>query len=149
MIGDIFFKNSDLAGADQLAERFKKMLPPNLQDDEDGQPIPPQAKAAIAQSQMQLQALNEYAKQIEGEKKQLEFEKQAKVVDNQFKLEVTKLTRKQLRYCGNKRQSAERARARQAGIRPQRQIARIRSRSSAASRFTGSRSRNPGYPASA
>lgn len=92
MIGDIFFKNSDLAGADQLAERFKKMLPPNLQDDEDGQPIPPQAKAAIAQSQMQLQALNEYAKQIEGEKKQLEFEKQAKVVDNQFKLETTKLT---------------------------------------------------------
>src|SRR6185437_10422300 len=28
MIGDILFRNSDLAGSDQLAERFKKALPP-------------------------------------------------------------------------------------------------------------------------
>jgi hypothetical protein len=35
MMADIFFRNSDLAGADQLADRFKKLLPPQLQDQEE------------------------------------------------------------------------------------------------------------------
>jgi hypothetical protein len=68
MIGDIFFRNSDLAGADQLAERFKKMLPPNLQDEEEGQqPIPPQVQAQMQQMQQQMQQLNAYAQQKEQE----------------------------------------------------------------------------------
>jgi hypothetical protein len=32
MFGDVMFANSDIAGADIVSERFKKMLPPNLQD---------------------------------------------------------------------------------------------------------------------
>jgi hypothetical protein len=78
MIGDIFFQNSDLAGADQLAERFKKMLPPNLQDDKNN-PIPPQAQAAIAQAQQQTQAM-------QAELQKLTIEKQAKVVEQQGKM---------------------------------------------------------------
>lgn len=93
MIGDIFFRNSDLAGADELAERFKKMLPPNLQDDKQGDPQKAvlQLQAQMQQAQQQLQALNAYAKQVEDDKRKLEQEKQAKVVDNQAKLEMAKL----------------------------------------------------------
>lgn len=90
VIGDIFFKNSDLAGADQLAERFKKMLPPQLQDEGDQQ-IPPQAQAMMQQAQQHNQALNAACQHYEGVIRQLQFEKQAKVLDNQAKLDMHKL----------------------------------------------------------
>lgn len=79
MIGDILFRNSDMAGADQLAERFHKMLPPALQNDENN-PLPPQAQAAVAQAQQQVQAL-------QGELQKLMFERQAKVVEVQGKMQ--------------------------------------------------------------
>lgn len=79
MIGDIFFRNSDLAGADQLAERFKKMLPPQLQD-QDGEPIPPQAQQQIAQAQHEVQVLNAACQHYEALVAQLQFEKKAQVV---------------------------------------------------------------------
>jgi hypothetical protein len=45
-IADIFFKNSDMAGADILAERFEAMLPEQLRPKKDGQPqIPPEIQA--------------------------------------------------------------------------------------------------------
>jgi len=72
-IGDIFFRNSDLAGSEQLAERFHKMLPPQLQDDKQNQ-LPPQAQAVMAQSQQQMQAM-------QGELQKLQFERQAKVAE--------------------------------------------------------------------
>jgi hypothetical protein len=90
MIADIFFKNSDMAGADTLAERFKKMLPPQLQSDEDQQ-IPPQAQAAISQLQQQGQALNAHAQILEKQLGQLQYEKQAKVTEHQLKMEELKL----------------------------------------------------------
>jgi portal protein len=86
MIGDIFFRNSDLAGADQLAERFKKMLPPNLQDQDSDDP---EAKLQALQAQLQqagthLQAINAYAQQ-------LEKEKEGKVIEQQAKIQITQL----------------------------------------------------------
>ncbi len=90
MFGDVMFKNSDMAGADVVAERFKKMLPPNLQDDEDQQ-IPPQAQAAIQQAQQQAQALNEACKHYEQQIQQLEFEKKAQIVKSQSDFAIRKL----------------------------------------------------------
>jgi hypothetical protein len=86
MMADIFFRNSDLAGADQLADRFKKLLPPQLQDQEE-EPIPPQAQAQIQQLSQHLQAINAAAGEYEKQIKQLTFEKQAKVVEQQGKLQ--------------------------------------------------------------
>ena len=77
IIADIFFKNSDLAGGDQLAERFHKMLPPPLQDQNEA--IPPQAQAQIAQAQQQ-------AAGMQAELQKLSFEKQAKTVEHTGKL---------------------------------------------------------------
>jgi hypothetical protein len=92
IIGDLLFRNSDIAGSDQLAERFKRMLPEQAQDPADGsEPIPPQAQAQIAQAQQQIQQLHAYAAQVEQQAHQLQQEKQAKVVDNQFKMEIEKM----------------------------------------------------------
>ena len=60
--GDLIFKSMDWPMADKFAERFKKMLPPQLQDQEDGQQqVPPQVAAQMAQMQQagqELQARN-------------------------------------------------------------------------------------------
>lgn len=49
MVGDIWAKNADFPDADQLASRFKKMLPPQLQDS-DGDDV--QSKLQQAQAQL-------------------------------------------------------------------------------------------------
>lgn len=54
---------------------------------EEGPEIPPQVQQGIQQLQQQVTSLNFYAKQLEGELTQLKQEKEAKVVDNQFKLQ--------------------------------------------------------------
>ena len=40
MIGDIYFENVDFNGADKIAERLKKLLPPELNDDPEAQQQP-------------------------------------------------------------------------------------------------------------
>ena len=84
--GDLMVNNFDWPGHEDLAERLRKMLPPQLQDE--AEDIPPQAQAAIAQGKQQLMALNEYAKQQEALVNQLQREKEAKILDNQVKLTI-------------------------------------------------------------
>jgi hypothetical protein len=86
MFADIMFKNSDIAGSDQLAERFYKMLPPQLHDDDENDP---EAKAQalqgqLAQATQHLQAINAYAQQ-------LEKEKEGKVVEQQGKAQIAQM----------------------------------------------------------
>jgi len=90
MFGDVLFKNSDMAGADIVAERFKKMLPPNLQGDEDQQ-IPPQAQAQMQQLQQHSQALNAACQHYEQQIQQLEFEKKAQIVKSQSDFAIRKM----------------------------------------------------------
>lgn len=60
VLGDILVAHMDWPGAKQAAERLKKMVPPDLRDDEDGQPeIPPEIKAQMEQLLAQLQAAQE------------------------------------------------------------------------------------------
>lgn len=68
---------------DQLADLIS---PPDQ-----GQQMPPEAQQAVQRLQQQHDALNEYAKQLEGKMQQLQFEKMAKVVDNQARMELEKL----------------------------------------------------------
>lgn len=56
MFGDIYFKNSDFAGAQAMAKRAEKLLPPNLKEDgEDAEKI--QMQQALEQAGQQIQAL--------------------------------------------------------------------------------------------
>jgi hypothetical protein len=86
--GDVLFRNSDMAGADIVAERFKKMLPANLQDDKDQQQIPPQVQAQMQQLKQSHDALNQACQEYEKQIQQLTFEKQAKIVETQGKMSL-------------------------------------------------------------
>jgi hypothetical protein len=55
------------------------------------QQIPPQAQAAIAQTQQELQAMHAYAQQQEQKVKELEQERQAKVIDNEYRLRIEQM----------------------------------------------------------
>ena len=78
ILGDIMLRNSDMAGSEEAAERLHKMLPPQLQDQD--QPLPPHAQAAIAQAQQQMQAM-------QGELAKLTMEKAAKHLEHLGKME--------------------------------------------------------------
>jgi uncharacterized protein HemY len=62
-MGDLLAKNLDWPGADEMAKRFKKMAPPGLIEDEDGEPSQAeqqaqqmqQMQAQMAQMQMQIE----------------------------------------------------------------------------------------------
>jgi hypothetical protein len=56
-----------------------------------GEDVPPQAKVALQQQQQQLQQMHAYAQQIEQELRKLEFEKEAKVLDNQYRMSVEQM----------------------------------------------------------
>lgn len=84
--GDLVAKNLDWPGADELAERLKKLLPPGIADDED---LSDEEKAAIQQQQQQQQQVQQQAVQLEFADKQANIDntiadtatKQAKAVN--------------------------------------------------------------------
>ena len=55
--GDLYFRTSDMPGADQIADRYEKMLPPQLR------PAPPPNEAQQQQTQQALQQLSAQQKQ--------------------------------------------------------------------------------------
>jgi len=84
IIGDLVMKNMDWEGADLIGERLKKALPPEFQDQGEGQQIPPEVQRQIQQMMMEHQALIQ------------EFQEVQKVIDSKqvesaAKLEIAKL----------------------------------------------------------
>ena len=55
LIGDLLAKNMDWPGADEIADRLKLMLPPQIKDKEN--PVPPQIQQQMQQMQQALQQL--------------------------------------------------------------------------------------------
>ena len=91
--GDLYFKALDMPGAEEIAERLKKMLPPQLQDKPKGQPeLPPEVTQQMQQMQQALQQSEEHMQILEDQIKQHEFEKQAKVVESQAKIEEARIS---------------------------------------------------------
>ena len=84
VIGDLFFKQSDLAGADQIADRLHAMLPPQLQNQDQTQ-MPPQAQAQIAQLTQHAQQATAIAQQLAQEKHGKMWETQGKLQEIQAK----------------------------------------------------------------
>lgn len=85
--GDIIIANSDIPGAEELRDRLKKALPPQLQDDkEDGQEqLPPRAKMQIQQMLQQMQIMTQQL----NEAKEVIRTKQVEA-DNQMRLQIQK-----------------------------------------------------------
>jgi hypothetical protein len=78
IMADVLMQNMDWEGADILAKRFKKLLPPQLAEDENGEPVqqqPDPLQEAETQMQIQMAELEKAIKEQELEKAELENEK--------------------------------------------------------------------------
>lgn len=64
--GDLAFKYSDVAGADAIAARLKKTIPPQLLESEDGKEVPPEVAAAQQQTQQLQAAMQEMQQEAQG-----------------------------------------------------------------------------------
>lgn len=87
---DIFFRNSDWDGAQELAERAKKLLPPEIQDDAPEQQM-------LMQAQQQIQMMGQQLMQMEAKLKEkqdnqaIENELENKKIDLQHQIDQQKL----------------------------------------------------------
>lgn len=63
--GDLFVKNLDWPGADELSKRLAKLVPPELMDDDDESPELAQAKAVIQQQGQQLEQVVGIVEQLQ------------------------------------------------------------------------------------
>lgn len=92
--GDLYFKSQDYPMADELAKRWAKTLPPELQDQDEKAEIPPQVQAAMQQLNQQVQQMDAQAHQasdaIEQRDEQLRLMqlKLDQVVTNNNKLSI-------------------------------------------------------------
>lgn len=85
--GDVIFRNGDFPGADKLAERFQKTLPPQLQDQPEGRPpVPP---ALVNQMQQMGQAIDQMTAVINQQNEEIKIQK-AKA-DSQTEIEKMKI----------------------------------------------------------
>lgn len=76
--GDLMFKALDMPYAEEISDRMKKMLPPNLQEQEEGaQPqIPPEMQAQIEQMQQYIQQLEGALQQTKQQAEQMAADRQ-------------------------------------------------------------------------
>lgn len=97
IIGDIFVKNQDWPGSQEMADRFKVMLAPPIQQLlSQKTPLPPEAQAQIAQLQQQLEGLGKVAQEQAGIIQTKGVEQQGKLQEAQLK-EQAENQREQLR----------------------------------------------------
>jgi hypothetical protein len=75
--GDLILKSIDLPYSDEIAERLKAMLPPQIQQSmqEDGQDIPPEVMQAMQQAEQAMQQAQEYGQLVQAASQELEGEK--------------------------------------------------------------------------
>lgn len=92
---DVWVENMDFPGARQIADRLKKQLPPQLQEDDKTQPIPPQLQQQMQQAQQMIEMLSKEldAKNdlIEKEQARIEADLEKARLDSQTKLEIASL----------------------------------------------------------
>lgn len=86
VVGDIFFANSDMAGSDIMADRFKRFIQmshPGLIEDKNQDPA-----AQAQQLQTQLQQAHQVMQAAQQHIQQLEKEREAKVIEQQGKVQI-------------------------------------------------------------
>ena len=114
IIGDLMFKSMDWPMADQIAERFKRLLPPALQDPKDGQaPIPPAAMQQMQQMQMALQESGARIQELESGEKPAMAKVQVQAQEGQAKLQVQMQEQQAELMLQKQKQDAEIALARE------------------------------------
>lgn len=86
--GDLIMRNADIPGAQEIADRMEKTLPPNLQDDK-------KQAAQMGQQLQQLQQKDQQHQMVIGKMQEhidkLELDAKGKVIDNQGKAEIERI----------------------------------------------------------
>lgn len=100
--GDLMIKNMDWPGAQEIAERIKKMLPPQLQDQKEGQPpIPPEVQQQMQQMSQMVEQLTQQLQKAQDERDQktLELESKERIefakLETQATIELARLQSKE------------------------------------------------------
>ena len=94
VMGDLFFKYSDMPGADVIAARLKKTIPPQLlqgEDDKNANQIPPEVQQKMQQMAEAIQQDSQVIQQGAQELQRLQKELQDKQADQQIKLQSDQL----------------------------------------------------------
>lgn len=74
--GDLIMKSMDLPYADQMAERMKALLPPQIQQTlSEGKPVPPEVQQAMQQAQQAMQMVQQHGQLVQAAQQELEQEK--------------------------------------------------------------------------
>jgi hypothetical protein len=91
--GDLIVKAMDWDGASEIAERMKKMLPPQLQDQEND--IPPELQGMIEQGKQQIEQLQQQLNEAMDEKDDKDDELRLKKyeIDVKAEIEMAKLAK--------------------------------------------------------
>jgi hypothetical protein len=92
--GDLLVKNMDWPGAAEIAERLKKLLPPNLQEgDENEQQVPPAVQAQMAQIAQQNEQLSQALNQATDDlrTKRMEIESRERIEAMKAQTELVKI----------------------------------------------------------
>jgi len=64
--GDLIFKSMDLPYADEIAERLKAMLPPQIQESlKEGEQVPPEVQAMMQQAQQAMQMVEQQMAEVQ------------------------------------------------------------------------------------
>lgn len=94
---DILFRNMDMAGSDELAERAKLILPPQIQqaENKDQAKIPPQVQQQLMQSHQMIeqltQALNAANDQLDTKKIELESKERIAAQNNATAIAIAEI----------------------------------------------------------
>ena len=90
--GDLIVKNFDWHGADQIAERLKRTLPPGIAQDDDDEPVPAKAMAQIQELSQAKDQLSHALEQAHSEHMDLENQvkagTQAKMIQAQTQQQI-------------------------------------------------------------
>ena len=89
IIGDLVFKSMDLPYAEDISDRMKTMLPPQIQESlNEGQDIPPEVRQMMAQAQQAMQMVEQQMAAVQEEAAKVQVEATG---NEQAKAEVEKL----------------------------------------------------------
>jgi hypothetical protein len=85
LIGDIWVRNQDWPGSDEISDRMKTLLPPEIQQQEKtGMQIPPQVAQQMQQMQQQMQQMQQALQQTQGALQQAQAGNEAKIQSSQI-----------------------------------------------------------------
>lgn len=89
LAGDLYFRNLDAPGADDIADRFEqKIIPPEFRKAKEGEPvIPPEAKQLLMKHKQVVDALNARCEELEGMLGQLQNDLKSRLSEKQMEVE--------------------------------------------------------------